>query len=146
MKRQILTTIALVASIGAATPTVVFSQPNTRSNSFAPGFWQPQAQVNPNRPITVILLNQAEIPVSYSLTPAPETVLPPGGTANIGVRNITRISDIANINIYAGDELVYDYNANPIDNQVFVRIRRAGRLARADKSVYIDEQGRVYSF
>jgi hypothetical protein len=146
MKRKTLTIIALIASISAAIPTFVFAQPNKRSNSFTPGFWQPQAQVNPNRSITVILLNQADIPVSYSLTPEAERVLPVGGTANVSVRNISRISDIANINIYARDELVYDYNANPIDNQVFVRIRRAGRLARADKSVYIDEQGRVYSF
>lgn len=146
MKGKILTTIALIASISAATPTIVFSQPNKRPNSYTPGYWQPQAQVNPNRPITVILLNQTDIPVSYSLTPAPESVLPAGGTANISVSNISRISEIANINIYARDELVYDYNANPLDNQVFVRIRKAGRLARADKSVYIDEQGRVYSF
>jgi hypothetical protein len=146
MKRKILASVALLASLAVATPTVVFSQPNRRQNSFAPGFWQPKVQVNPSRPITVILLNQSGLPVSYSLTPAPDRVLPPGGTTNVNVRNIARVSDVANINIYAREELVYDYNANPRDNQVFVRIRQAGNLARADKAVYIDEEGRVYSF
>jgi hypothetical protein len=146
MKGKILTAIALLTSITLATPTAVFSQPNKRPNSYAAGFWQPKAQVNPSRPITVMLLNQTGMPVNYSLSLERDRVLPPGGTTNINIGSISRISDIANINIYAADELIYDYNADRNSNLVMVRIRPAGSLTRSDKAVYIDEEGRVYSF
>ncbi|MBD3563496.1 hypothetical protein H6S82_32345, partial [Planktothrix sp. FACHB-1355] len=65
MKLKTLTAAILLASITLVSSTAVLSQPNRRSNSYAPGFWQPKAQVNPKLPITVMLLNQSQLPVKY---------------------------------------------------------------------------------
>ncbi|MBD3562353.1 hypothetical protein H6S82_26455, partial [Planktothrix sp. FACHB-1355] len=74
----------------------------------------------------------------------PERILAPSSATQFTIRAIDGIADIASINIYADNELLYDYNAN--NNVVMVRIRQSDSKFRADKAVYIDEEGRVYSF
>jgi len=146
MKLKSLTAAVLLASISLVSATTVMSQPNRNTNSRSPGFWQPKTQVNVNRPIAVILLNESGLPISYSLSPNPDRVLAPGSTTQVNVRIGNQARDIASINAYAAKELVYDYNVNPTNNAVMVRIRQSDSTFRADKAVYIDEEGRVYSF
>ena len=146
MKLKTLTAAVLIASISLVSTTVVLSQPNRTSNSYAPGFWQPRGQVSRSRPITVMLLNDSGLPVSYSLSPYPDRSLSPGSTVQITIPSGTEVRDIASINIYASKELVYEYNSNPRENRVMVRVRQSDSKFRADKAVYIDEEGRVYSF
>ncbi len=146
MKLKNFTAAVLLTSLTLVSSTVVLSQPNRGNNSYAPGFWQPKAQVNRNRPTTVMLLNESGLRLSYSLSPYPDRTLPPGSTTQISIPSGTQIRDIASINIYADKELVYDYNADPTQNKVMVRIRQSDSKFRADKAVYIDEAGRVYSF
>jgi hypothetical protein len=124
----------------------VLSQPNTTTNSYRQGYWQPKVQIDRNRPIRVMLLNESGLTVKYSLNPNPEQILAPGSTALINVKISNQARDIASINAYAAKELIYDYNVNSTDNLVTVRIRQSDGKFRADKSVYIDEEGRVYSF
>lgn len=147
MKLKLLTALVLFGSIGLATPTAVFSQPKTGSNTYSSGYWQPQAQVNPNNNIKITLLNQSGLPIRYNLNPQPsDRELAPGATTDLYIRSISGTNAIANLNIYAPQELQYDYNTNPSTNQLFVRIRLAGNPANEDKAIYIDETGRVYSF
>lgn len=146
MKLKNLTAAILMASISLVSTTAVLSQPNRTSNSYAPGFWQPRGQVNRSRPITVMLLNDTVLPVSYSLSPNPDRTLSAGNTVQITIPSGSAVRDIASINIYANQELAYEYNSNPTDNKVTVRIRQSDSKFRADKAVYIDEEGRVYSF
>ena len=146
MKLKTLTAAVLIASISLVSTTIVLSQPNRTSNSYAPGFWQPRGQVNRSRPITVTLLNDTVLPVSYSLSPNPDRTLSPGSTVQITIPSGSQVRDIASINIYASQELIYEYNSNPGENKVTVRIRQSDSKFRADKAVYIDEAGRVYSF
>lgn len=146
MKLKNLTAAILMASISLVSTTAVLSQPNRTSNSYAPGFWQPRGQVNRSRPITVMLLNDTVLPVSYSLSPNPDRTLSAGSTVQITIPSGSAVRDIASINIYANQELAYEYNSNPTDNKVTVRIRQSDSKFRADKAVYIDEEGRVYSF
>lgn len=146
MKLKTLTAAILIASISLVSATAVLSQPNRTRNSYAAGFWQPRGQVDRSRPITVMLLNDSGLPVSYSLSPYPDRSLSPGSTVQITIPKGSEVRDIASINIYASQELVYEYNSNPRENNVMVRIRRSDSKFRADKAVYIDEEGRVYSF
>ncbi len=147
MKLKTLISSALLATISLITPIAVLSQPSP-TGTFMPGFWQPEAQVNPDRPVRFRLLNQAGVPVRYSVTPEPERVLAPGTVGEISTRLSNQTDDHLSINIYSADAeaLVYDYNAN--NNVVTVRIREAepGAGSEIDRAVYIDEQGRVYSF
>ena len=143
MKLNILTQAALFTAISLVTPSISLSQPSSRGER-VPGFWQPRVDVNPNRPILVRLLNETELPVRYSLSPYPDRSLSPGLTADVPISISSKQADFANINIYSSEELIYDYNAD--NNIVTVRIRSVGKGPRADKAVYIDERGRVYSF
>lgn len=146
MKLRILAAGVLLAAIGLISTAPVFSQPNRTRNSYAPGFWQPRGQIDRSRPIAVMLLNDSGLPVSYSLTPNPDRTLSPGSTVQITIPSGNEVRDIASINIYASKELVYEYNSNPRENKVMVRIRQSDSRFRADKAVYIDEVGRVYAF
>jgi hypothetical protein len=146
MKLRFLTALVVLTSITVTIPHAVFSQPRSGANTFSAGFWQPQAQVNPRQPIKVTLLNQSGYPVNYNVGRIAMGTLPPNGTTNVTTRSINQVSDIININIYAPQELAFDYSTDPRQNQLFVRIRLAANPADEDRSVYIDETGRVYSF
>lgn len=146
MKIRFLAALVLISSITVTIPNAVFSQPRTGANSFSPGFWQPQAQVNPKQPIKIALLNQSGVRVNYSFGRNAAGILPPNGTTNFTAGSINQVNDIVNVNIYASEELAFDYSTDPRENQLFVRIRLASNPADEDRSVYIDETGRVYSF
>ncbi|MFB2895695.1 hypothetical protein ACE1CI_22540 [Aerosakkonemataceae cyanobacterium BLCC-F50] len=146
MKIRFLAALVLLTSISVTIPNAVFSQPKTGANTFSTGFWQPQAQVNPKQPINITLLNQSGFPVNYGFGRNAAGTLPPNGTSNFTAGSINEISDIVNVNIYSPEILAFDYSTDPQQNQLFVRVRLAGNPADEDRSVYIDETGRVYSF
>ncbi|HEY9300746.1 MAG TPA: hypothetical protein VIQ31_31160 [Phormidium sp.] len=146
MKIRFLAILVLLTSISVTIPNAVFSQPRSGANTFSPGFWQPQAQVNPRQPIRVTLLNQSGYPVNYNVGRNPVGTLPPNGTSNVTTGSINQVADIVNINIYSSQELRFDYSTDPRQNQLFVRVRLADNPANEDRLVYIDESGRVYSF
>lgn len=146
MKIRFLAALVLLSSIIVTIPHGVFSQPKTGSNTFSTGFWQPQAQVNPKEPIKITLLNESGFPVNYNIGLNPTGSLPANGTSNVMAGSINQVSDIVNVYIYSPEELEFDYSTDPRENQLFVRIRLADNPANEDRSVYIDETGRVYSF
>lgn len=146
MKIRFLAALLLLSSISVTIPNAVFSQPKTGSNTFSTGFWQPQAQVNPKQPIKITVLNQSGFPVNYSFGRNAAGILPSNGTTNFTTGSINQVQDIVNVNIYSPQELQFDYSTDPRQNQLFVRVRLASNPANEDRSVYIDETGRVYSF
>ncbi|MBE9223895.1 hypothetical protein IQ264_00180 [Phormidium sp. LEGE 05292] len=146
MKIRFLTALVLLTSISVTIPNAVFSQPKTGANTFSTGFWQPQAQIDPKQPIKITILNQSGFPVNYSLGRSAAGNLPPNGTSSFTAGSINQVQDIVNVNIYSPQILAFDYSTDPQQNQLFVRIRLATNPADEDRSVYIDETGRVYSF
>jgi hypothetical protein len=138
VKSKIIATAAILAALGCLHPHPALSQPATDGGT-KPGFWQPQAQVDNTRNITLRLLNET---VGLSS-------LPVGASKNILVRVSNRTGDIANIpiNVKGGTTtLKYDYNVDAKENIVTVRISTSDGRTRQDRSVYIDEKGRIYSF
>lgn len=143
------------------TPNIAFSQPST-TGSYQSGFWQPTATVDNTKNITVILSNQSGFNLNYDSVYGPVfgAVLPAGGSATMVLPAIDSADEIANISIYSPDGywLVFDYSTdeNNNNNAVTVRVRLSAGLsgqgdetgtdAEFDSAVYIDEQGRVYSF
>jgi len=72
-----------------------------------------------------------------------------GASKNIIVSVSNRTADIANIpiNVQGGTTtLKYDYSVDAKQNLVTIRITRSDGRTRQDRSVYIDEKGRIYSF
>lgn len=149
MKSKIIATVAILAALGFLHPNPALSQPATDGGT-KPGFWQPQAQVDNTRNITLRLLNETGLNLEYGQSGASLSSLPVGASKNIIVRISNRTGDIANIPINATGGtttfLKYDYNVDSQKNIVTIRVTRSDGRTRQDRSVYIDEKGRVYSF
>ncbi|MGB3237870.1 MAG: hypothetical protein WBB29_06220 [Geitlerinemataceae cyanobacterium] len=155
MKLKALSTAALIATCSILTPMVVCSQPSP-TGSREPGFWQPEVNVNPNQPVTVVISNQTGLPLtynSYSSSVTGERMiddrdLPAGTTAQVNVGISSELADIASVNIYNanGAVLLYDFNTQGNQVTVRVRLRLEDSVEEPDLSVYIDENGRVYAF
>ncbi|MEG4812759.1 hypothetical protein QUA82_35445 [Microcoleus sp. F8-D3] len=148
MKSKIIATATILAALAFLHPHPALSQPATDGGQ-KPGFWQPQAQVDNTRNITLRLLNETGLNLEYGQSGGSLSSLPVGTSKNIIVRISNRTGDIANIPINAtggATTLKYDYNVDSQTNIVTIRITRSDPRTRQDRSVYIDEKGRVYSF
>lgn len=148
MKSKIIATAAILAALGCLHPHPALSQPATDGGT-KPGFWQPQAQIDNTRNITLRLLNETGLNLEYGQSGVGLSSLPVGASKNILVRVSNRTGDIANIpiNVKGGTTtLKYDYNVDAKENIVTVRISTSDGRTRQDRSVYIDEKGRIYSF
>ncbi|MEG3921320.1 MULTISPECIES: hypothetical protein [unclassified Microcoleus] len=148
MKSKIIATAAILAALAFLHPHPALSQPATDGGT-KPGFWQPQAQVDNTRNITLRLLNETGLNLEYGESGGSLSSLPVGASRNISVRISNRTGDIANIPINATTAtatLKYDYNVDSQTNILTIRITRSDGRTRQDRSVYIDEKGRVYSF
>ncbi|MEG3861503.1 hypothetical protein [Microcoleus sp. herbarium12] len=148
MKSKIIAAVAILAALGSLHSHPALSQPAT-DGGVKPGFWQPQAQVDNTRNITLRLLNETGLNLEYGQSGVGLSSLPVGASKNIIVRVSNRTADIANIPINvkgASTTLKYDYNVDSKQNIVTVRISTSDGRTRQDRSVYIDEKGRVYSF
>ena len=148
LRSKIIATAAILATLGFLHPHPALSQPATDGGT-KPGFWQPQAQVDNTRNITLRLLNETGLNLEYGQSGANLSSLPVGASKNLIVRISNRTGDIANIPINAATgttTLKYDYNVDSQNNIVTVRITRSDNRTRQDRSVYIDEKGRIYSF
>lgn len=148
MKLRIIATAAILAAIGFLAPHPVSAQPAPDGKT-KPGFWQPEAQIDNTRNITLRLLNETGLNLEYGQSGAGLSSLPIGTTKNVMVRIGNRTGDIANIpiNVQGGTTtLKYDYSVDSMNNMVTVRITTSDGRIKQDRSVYIDEKGRVYSF
>jgi hypothetical protein len=148
MKSRIITTAAIIVAIGFLAPHPALSQPATDGGR-KPGFWQPEAQIDNTRNITLRLLNETGLNLEYGQSGVSLSSLPVGSEKNVIVRVSNRTADIANIpiNVTGGSTtLKYDYNVDPQKNILTVRITTSDGRTRQDRAVYIDEKGRVYSF
>ena len=148
MKSKIIATAAILATLGCMHSHPALSQPATDGGT-KPGFWQPQAQIDNTRTITLRLLNETGLNLEYGQSGVGLSSLPIGASKNIMVRVSNRTGDIANIpiNVKGGTTtLKYDYNVDSQKNIVTIRISTSDGRTRQDRSVYIDEKGRIYSF
>ncbi len=148
MKSRTIVTAAILTAIAFLTPHRASAQPATEAGT-RPGFWQPGAQIDNTRNLTLILLNETGLNLEYGQSGVGLSLLPIGSTKNVMVRVSNRTGDIANIPINVKDgttTLKYDYSVDAKKNIVTVRITTSDGRTRQDRSIYIDEKGRVYSF
>lgn len=148
MKSRIIATAAILGAIAFLTPHPASAQPATETGT-RPGFWQPGAQIDNTRNLTLVLLNETGLSLEYGQSGVGLSSLPIGTTKNVLVRIGNRTDDIANIpiNVTGGtNTLKYDYSVDAKKNILKVRITTSDGRTRQDRSIYIDEKGRVYSF
>jgi hypothetical protein len=71
MKLNFLTAVALLTSLGLTTPDTLVAQ-TPPASTYRPGFWQPIARVDLNRPLSIKIINQTDIPLEYDFTNTPD--------------------------------------------------------------------------
>jgi len=82
VKSKIIATAAILAALGFLHPHPALSQPATDGGT-KPGFWQPQAQVDNTRNITLRLLNETGLNLEYGQSGANLSSLPVGASKNL---------------------------------------------------------------
>ncbi|MGK7872148.1 MAG: hypothetical protein AB4426_02170 [Xenococcaceae cyanobacterium] len=79
MRTKILTTAALLTTISLMISAPLKAQ-NPPASTYQPGFWQPVARVDLNRPLEIKLINQTPLVLEYDLTTnrqvSPQQLLP----------------------------------------------------------------------
>lgn len=111
------------------------------AETFHPGFWQPVARVNPDRPVKLVVVNESNLPLEYGLTT--------GATYSAGPESeevLNSISAPASVLIYspaANSSLRYNVSSN--NNTVWVRVRASGRDMPGNDSLDIARSGAIYT-
>jgi hypothetical protein len=155
MKFHAIGAAALLATLSLITPAVVLSQPS-QTGDFEPGYWQPEVRIDPDVPVSLTILNQTGLPLTYNYYSSSVTgeivladqLLVANGAARVNLGVSSQLADISSVNIYNADGavLLYDFNAQGNQVTVRVRLRLQDSVEEPDLAVYIDEQGRIYSF
>jgi serine/threonine-protein kinase len=155
MKLHAIGAAALLATFSLIAPAVVLSQPS-QTGDFEPGYWQPEVRIDPDLPVSLTIFNQTGLPLTYNYYSSSvigevvleDQLLDAKGTARVNLGVSSQLADISSVNIYNanGAVLLYDFNAQGNQVTVRVRLRLADSVEEPDLAVYIDEQGRIYSF
>jgi hypothetical protein len=155
MKFHTIGAAALLATLTLITPAVVLSQPS-QTGDYEPGYWQPEVRIDPDVPVSLTILNQTGLPLTYNYYSSSVTgeivladqLLVANGAARVNLGVSSQLADISSVNIYNADGavLLYDFNAQGNQVTVRVRLRLQDSVEEPDLAVYIDEQGRIYSF
>ena len=149
MKSKILTTAALLVTANLIISVPVLAQ-DPPARTYQPGFWQPVARVNINRPIAIKLINQTEVVLEYSLTAneAPPRQLLPRNTAVLReiplpayvLINPTS-SNLDSSRVYLKYEVAVGN-----DNVVTVKIRQISGDIPGNTTLNIQENGAIYLY
>lgn len=153
MKRRLIAMAAAIATAIAIVPHVAVSQPSP-TGSQEPGFWQPEGDVNINRPINVTLVNNTGIPIEYNLQDSNFQMLSSGGSTYLGSFTINPEagSDLnRNLNVFINPPVDYtnvqlQFEIRSVGNDVTIGIKPASNFERIDRGFYLDERGRIYLF
>ena len=148
MKSAILTLTVLLTllSLGGSRPSL--SRP-VFEGSVSPSDWNTEAQVNPQQLITVRLHNQTAKTLVYALANDNSQTLLPGKTGEFLVRVGRFEGDTSTILINTPEytyPLIYNFKVTS-KNTLTVQIQpTTASNPSQERTIYIDERGRVYSF
>jgi len=101
MRKLTLSNLLLLSGVSLllSLPAPILAQrpaAESPASTYKPGYWQPAARVNPNRPVKITLINKTRLPVVYnSLDGRADQRIAPGASAKIN-----SVSLPANIAIY----------------------------------------------
>lgn len=117
------------------------------AQTYSPGYWQPIARVNPQRPVTVTLVNQTEMPLKYNF-------LDDRAEADLRVGDRVDFKNVAlplNIAVYdpspeaaAGEESNLDYTVTVRNNAVTIYVQPVND--EGHRVVNVARTGAVYLY
>jgi hypothetical protein len=125
----------------AATPIMVSAE-QPKASTYQPGFWQPKAQINPNLPTQVEVINQTGLPLQYGLTTDTSHPLSPGSSATL--RDVPLPANLLINPTVSNRSLKYDIAV--ANNVVTVKIRQVMIDTPGDGAINIKPDGGIYIY
>ena len=149
MKPELLIVSAIMTTI-SLTVTISLSAQNPPASTYQPGFWQPIARVNPNKPIQINIANQTEFNLEYDLTTnrdnPPRLIFPKETTV---IRSFPLPAYIL-INVSSSEpnssQINLKYEVTTEDNEVNVKVRPAGNDTPGNTTLNLHETGAIYVY
>lgn len=146
MQRHVWSKLLCTGLLFASFSVPVLGQ-NQPAQTYQPGYWQPIARVNPKSPVTVMLVNQTEMPLKYNfLDDRAEANLRVGDRVNF--KNVTLPLNIA---VYdpspkaaAGEEVNLDYTVTVQNNMVTIYVQPV--KDEGHRVVNVARSGAVYLY
>ena len=137
-----LTMATLVSTI--LIPSASLNAQTPPAETYQPGFWQPVARVDINRPIQLQFVNQTGQELEYALT---TNQAPPRQLLPQSVAVLREIPIPANVLVNAKSPLTnLKYAVTVADNVVTVTIRQVNGETPGDNSLSINETGGIYIY
>jgi hypothetical protein len=147
-KSIIFTTVLLSnASLMVMLPTIAQNPP---AETYQPGFWQPVARVDLQRPVKIDLINQTGLILDYAIT---ETKMEPIQIAPEANVTLNKVDTPIYIVIYPNSSnpnsstisLKYHVTVND-DNVVKVKIRQISNISGGNRTLNLQETGAIYVY
>ncbi|MDY6782276.1 MAG: hypothetical protein SW833_06955 [Cyanobacteriota bacterium] len=146
MKHHLAIATALVAALGATTPSLALAQ-NPPAQTYEPGFWQPVARYNPNSRAEVRLVNRTGRTLFYDLTSDDATSrrLRPGATVLM-----TNIRPDSYVLVYSEDTseqggFPVEYRVSADANRITATISRGATLP-GDQTLHLHGNGGIFVY
>jgi hypothetical protein len=149
-KSVILSSVLFVGANLSLLPLESITAQNPPAETYQPGFWQPVARVDLNRPITVKLINESGLAVDYAITEIKmEPILIPEGET-VTLENVQPSLYIV---VYPNSKnpdssriaLRYDVEVNE-DNVVKVKIKQTEDGTESHRSFNLQNTGAIYLY
>ena len=149
MKPNLLITSAILTTI-SLTVTIPPSAQNPPASTYQPGFWQPIARVNPNKPIQVNIANKTGLNIEYDLTTnrdnPPRLIFPKETTV---IRGFPLPAYIL-INVASSEpnssQINLKYEVTTENNEVNVKISPVGNDTKGNTTLNLHETGAIYVY
>lgn len=149
---SVLSLFSSILSVNSFFPiSSVFAQ-NPPAETYKPGFWQPVADFNPQKKVTIQLINQTEIPLEYGISGNENDVVDKVEAGKTGTLELSINS--ANIAVYPGisidpDQpftLKFDVKVDPKTNTINVNVTKGDRGFIGHRSINLQKTGKIYLY
>lgn len=144
INRSLLCVASLLLVTGVALPLPLQAQ-TPPAQTYQPGPWQPIARLNPQAPITVKIVNEAQVPLQYDYSEEKLSPLdlPVGGSAEYlnGDRPLP-----VYLTINSTTDVGVKYTVSVTDNVAIVRVREVSATELPDSTLTINRTGAIYLY
>ena len=154
MKLNLVTTSALclLSGLFIATPFSRVLAQDPPATTYQSGFWQPVAEFDTDKKVTVKLVNQTKIPLEYGVAgneEAPSEKIDAGQTGTL--ENVDNSSNIAIYPSIAVDPdkpfvLKFEVTVDATSNTINVNIVKAKSGFMGHRSINLQDTGKVYLY
>lgn len=148
MKSLVVSLLLTSATITILPPSAIAQNPP--AETFQPGFWQPVARANVDKPVTVKLINESGLILDYAITSAEmtpgvikvgetTTLEDMGGDTYIVVYPDSKNVDSSRINLFFTVDVTEE-------NLVNVKITRVEQGEKSHRAFNIQETGAIFLY